>query len=115
MLELSDLQPMRFLLGKEKELQNVAVLFVALSLLDEADYAKRTFLNVGRTFDVKLGPTLTKAEMLELSSALGRSLDELTIIIFSQLVDPGYNHVPPDLGRSYISYRQALAPRSYGS
>ncbi len=104
-LELSDKEPMKFLLGKENDAQKVAVLFVALSLLNETDYSKREMLNLGRTFDVKLGPTLTKAELFQLSRAMGRSLDDLTIIIYSLLVDPGYNHVDPELTQSYLRYR----------
>ncbi len=104
-LELSDKEPMKFLLGKENELQKVAVLFVALSLYNETDYSKRDMLNLGRTFVVKMGPTLTKAEMFQLSRAMGRSLDDLTIIIYSLLVDPGYNHVDPELTKAYLELR----------
>ncbi len=107
-LELSDKEPMKFLLGKEHEMQKVAVLFVALSLCNETDYSKRNMLNLGRTFDIKLGPTLTKAEMFRLSRAMGRSLDDLTIIIYSLLVDPGYNHVDPELTQSYLLHRTAM-------
>ncbi len=107
-LELSDKEPMRFLLGKENDSQNVAVLFVALSLLGEVDYSKRTFLNLGRTFDVRLGPVMTKAELFKLSRAMGKSIDDTTIIVFSQLVDPGYNDVDPELTKSYLLNRQTL-------
>lgn len=105
-LMLSDKEPMKFLLGKESDSQKVAVLFVALSLVDEKDYARRTFLNLGRTFDVRLGPTLTKAELFEIARNMGKSVDDVTIVIFSQLVDPGYNDVDPALSQSYIQSRE---------
>ncbi len=107
-LELSDKEPMKFLLGKENELQKVAVMFVALSLHGEVDYSKRNLAVLGRMFDVRLGPTVTKAELFQLSRDLGRSIDDVTIIIFSQLVDPGYNHVDPELTRKYALARLEL-------
>jgi hypothetical protein len=104
-LELSDKEPIKFLLGKENDSHKVAMLFLSLSLHNEMDYSKRGFLNLGRTFDVKMGPTLTKAELFKLSRDMGKSLDDLTIIIFSLLVDPGYNHVDPELSKSYLLNR----------
>ncbi len=95
-LELSDKEPIKFVLGKENELQNVGVMFISLSLKGETDYTKRKGFNVGRTYDVKLGPTLTKAELYQLSRAMGKTIDETTMVIYSYLVDPGYSNVKSD-------------------
>lgn len=92
-LELSDKEPMKFVLGKDNDFQNVGVLFLSLSLKGEVDYSRRTGINVGRTYDVKMGPTVTKAELYRLSRVMDKSIDDATIIIYSHLVDPGYNRV----------------------
>ncbi len=108
-LELSSKEPMKFLLGRENDLQKVGIMFVGLSLQGEVDYSRRTFMNVGKTFDVRLGPTLTKEELFRLSRAMGRSIDDMTIIIFSHLVDPGYNHVDPELTKNYLRIRKEFS------
>ncbi|MGE5139659.1 MAG: hypothetical protein ACM3JD_09370, partial [Rudaea sp.] len=92
-LELTEREPMKFVLGKENDFQNIAVMFIALSLKGEVDYSRRTGLDLGKTFDVKMGPTITKAELYALSREMGRSIDETTLIIYSHLVDPGYNAI----------------------
>ncbi len=109
-LELSDKEPIRFLLGKGQELEQVAILFLGLSLRNEVNYSKRTLMNFGRTYDVALGPTLTRDELVKLGQETARSIDDLTMIILSLLVDPGYNAIPPDATRDYIIQNLNLPP-----
>ncbi len=95
-LELTDKEPVKFLLGKENDFQNIGVLFINLSLKGETYYSGRSGLDLGRTFDTRMGPTVTKAQLYELSREMGKTIDETTIIIHSHLVDPGYNNVKSD-------------------